>query len=77
MVIVSHKDVCKKKFTYHLSDKTHAFGANAAGGQEVIFPIEISSRISRCLCFAMFMNAQIGQTEKTQGDLSCTEVCCS
>ncbi len=25
-VIVSHMDVCKKKFTYHLSDKTHAFG---------------------------------------------------
>ncbi len=25
-VIVSHKDVCKNKFTYHLSDKTHAFG---------------------------------------------------
>ncbi len=25
-VIVSHKDVCKNKFTYHLSDKTHGFG---------------------------------------------------
>ncbi len=25
-VIVSHMDVCKNKFTYHLSDKTHAFG---------------------------------------------------
>jgi len=28
---------------------------------------EISSRNSRCLCFALFMNSQIGQTEKTQG----------
>ncbi len=25
-VIVSHMDVCKNKFTYHLSDKTHGFG---------------------------------------------------
>ncbi len=41
---------------------------NAAGGQEVIFfSIGISSRNSRCLCFALFMNAQIGQTENTQG----------
>ncbi len=48
---------------------------NAAGGQEVIFSIGISSRNSRCLCFAMFMNAQIGQTEKEI--LSCTKMCCS
>ncbi len=41
---------------------------NAAGGQEVIFfSIGFSSRNSRCLCFALFMNAQIDQTEKTQG----------
>ncbi len=25
-VIVSHMDVFKNKFTYHLSDKTHGFG---------------------------------------------------
>ncbi len=31
------------------------------------FSIGISSRDSRCLCFALFVNAQIGQTEKTQG----------
>ncbi len=24
-VIVSHMDVCKNTFTYHLSDKTHGF----------------------------------------------------
>ncbi len=41
---------------------------NAAGGQEVIFfSIGISRRNSRCLCFALFMNVQIDQTEKTQG----------
>ncbi len=40
---------------------------NAAGGQEVIFfSIGISNRNSRCLCFALFMNAQIDQTKKTQ-----------
>ncbi len=40
---------------------------NAAGGQEVIFfSIGISIKNSRCLCFALFMNAQINQTEKTQ-----------
>ncbi len=26
MVIVSHMDVCKNTFTYHLSYKTHGFG---------------------------------------------------
>ncbi len=31
------------------------------------FSIGISIRNSRCLCFALFMNAQINQTEKTQG----------
>ncbi len=41
---------------------------NAAGGQEVIFfSIGISISNSRCLCFVPFMNAQINQTEKTQG----------
>ncbi len=45
-----------------------AVARNAAGGQEVIFSIGISSRNSRCLGFALFMNSQIGQTEKTQGD---------
>ncbi len=41
---------------------------NAAGGQEVFFfSIGISSRNSRCLCFALLMNAQIDQIEKTQG----------
>ncbi len=37
-------------------------------GRKWFFSIGISSRNSRCLCFAMFMNAQIVQTEKTQGD---------
>ncbi len=49
--------------------QTHEYddGRNAAGGQEVIFfSIGISSRNSRCLCFVLFMNAQIDQTEKTQ-----------
>ncbi len=27
-VIVSHMDLCKNKFTYHLSDKTHGFGSD-------------------------------------------------
>ncbi len=35
-------------------------------GRKWFFSIGISSRHSRCLCFALFMNAQIGQTEKTQ-----------
>ncbi len=40
---------------------------NAAGGQEVIFfTIGISSRNSRWRCFALFINAQIGQTMKTR-----------
>ncbi len=39
---------------------------NAAGGQEDKRQEGISSRNSRCLCFALFMDAQIGQTEKTQ-----------
>ncbi len=37
-------------------------------GRKWFFSIGISSRNSRCLCFALFMNDQIGQTEKTQGD---------
>ncbi len=38
-VIVSHKDVCKNKFTYHLSDKTHGFGwwfIHSGGASSVI-----------------------------------------
>ncbi len=39
MVIVSHMDVCKNKFTYHLSDKTHGFGwrfIHSGGASSVI-----------------------------------------
>ncbi len=39
------------------------------------FSIGISSRDSRCLCFALFMNAQIGQMEKTKGPFSVYEKC--
>ncbi len=46
-------------------------------GRKWFFSIGISSRNSRCLCFAMFMNAQIGQTRKHKEILSCTKVCCS
>ncbi len=38
-VIVSHMDVCKNKFTHHLSDKTHAFGwrfIHSGGASSVI-----------------------------------------
>ncbi len=38
-VIVSHMDVCKNKFTYHLSDKTHGFGwrfIHSGGASSVI-----------------------------------------
>ncbi len=38
-VIVSHVDVCKNKFTYHLSDKTHGFGwrfIHSGGASSVI-----------------------------------------
>ncbi len=38
-VIVSHMDVCKNKFTYHLSDKTHGFGGrfiHSGGASSVI-----------------------------------------
>ncbi len=49
---------------------------NAAGGQEAIFfSIGISSRNSRCLCFVLFMNAQIDQTEKRQGAFIVYEMC--
>ncbi len=37
--------------------------------------IGISSRNSRCLYFALFMNSQIDQTEKTQGLSLCNENC--
>ncbi len=36
-------------------------------GRKRFFSTGISSRNSKCLCFALFMNAQIGQTEKPQG----------
>ncbi len=38
-VIVSHMDVCKNKFTYHHSDKTHGFGwrfIHSGGASSVI-----------------------------------------
>ncbi len=38
-VIVSQGDVCKNKFTYHLSDKTHGFGCqfiHSGGASSVI-----------------------------------------
>ncbi len=41
--------------------------------RKCFFSIGISSRDSRCLCFAVFMNAQIGQMEKTKGPFSVYE----
>ncbi len=41
--------------------------------RKCFFSIGISSRNSRCLCFAVFMNAQIGQMEKTKGPFSVYE----
>ncbi len=35
--------------------------------RKIFFSIGISNRNSRHPCFALFMNAQIGQIEKTQG----------
>ncbi len=35
--------------------------------ESFFFSIGISGRNSRYLCFALFMNVQIDQTEKTQG----------
>ncbi len=43
--------------------------------RKCFFSIGISSRDSRSLCFAVFMNAQIGQMEKTQGPFSVYEKC--
>ncbi len=46
-VIVSHMDVCKNKFIYHLSDKTHGFGWRFihSGG---VSSVNLRTREPRC-----------------------------
>ncbi len=46
-------------------------------GRKWFFSIGISSRNSRCLCFAIFINAQSVKPRKHKEILSCTKMCCS